>query len=182
MKPMKTLSRALLCVVVLNSPIMCFANSDLVIAQGVSVAVEPPRQAGSLFHWKIKNSLDTAVYVYDFYLWGPALHVSLEADRAVFETSPVRDLRSCPPNRFPPVLLLAVGPGRTIEGDFVDSDVKDLGKRRISLQIAVGKEPYSVVTEAKRFYNSKCRHNPYDAIFDWGTLIESLPIQLSDLK
>ena len=166
------------CVVLLGFSAVVLAGPDPRISQGVHVEVGPPVQTGSLFHWKIKNSLDTAVFVYDFYLWGPALHVSSKTDRTVFETSPIIEVRSCPPYRFPPVLLLVIAPGRTIEGDFADSEVRDLKGKMFSLQVAVGPEPESVVTEAKRFFNSNCEHDPYDAIVRWGTLIESTPIQL----
>ncbi len=114
-----------------------------------------------------------AVYVYDFYLWGPAYHVSATPDKTIIETTPLTEIRSCPPYRFPPVLLLLVGPGRTIEGDFTDPEVRIVSGKPVSLQIAVGTNPYSVVAEAKRFYSSKCEHNPYDAIVRWGTILES---------
>ena len=68
-----------------------------------------------------------AVYVYDFYLWGPAYHIETVGDGAIIDTTPVTELRSCPPNRFPPVLLLVVGPQRTIEGDFSDPAIIGLG-------------------------------------------------------
>jgi hypothetical protein len=164
-------------VLLLGPSAVAVALPDPTISHGVHVELGPPRQTGSLFHWKIKNTLETAVFVYDFYLWGPALHIGTKADKTVFETAPTAEERSCPPYRFPPVLLLAIGPGRTIEGDFVDSPPEGLEGRPVSLQVAVGTEPYSVVTEAARFYNSNCEHNPYDAIVRWGTVVESAPVR-----
>jgi len=164
-------------VLLLGFSAVAVARPDPRISQGVHVEVGPPRQTGSLFHWKIKNTLETAVFVYDFYLWGPALHVDTKADRTVFETAPTAEERSCPPYRFPPVLLLAIGPGRTIEGDFVDSPPEGPQGKLVSLQVAVGTEPYTVVNAAARFYNSNCEHNPYDAIVTWGTLVESAPVR-----
>jgi hypothetical protein len=160
-------------------PQVSAARSNPALLRGVHVYVGRPVQQGSLFRWRIRNDLDTAVFVYDFFLWGPALHINETADKVVFETAPVSELRSCPPNRFPPVLLLVIGPGRTIEGDFLDSAVESTRGKPISLQISVGSEPYSVVSQAKRFYNSNCQHNPYDAIVQWGTLIESAPTKVS---
>ena len=137
-----TLQNIVFCVALLGVPIAGIAKPDPVLLKGVHVVVEAPRQAGSLFRWKITNSLGTAVFVYDFYLWGPALHVDTKADEVVVETAPVTEVRSCPPNRFPPVLLLVIAPGRTIEGDYTDSELKITGKKPVSLQIAVGTKPY----------------------------------------
>ena len=115
------------------------------------------------------------MFVYDFYLWGPALHVDTKADEVVVETAPVTEVRSCPPNRFPPVLLLVIAPGRTIEGDYTDSELEITGEEARLTSVAVGTKPYSVVAEAKRFYNSRCEHNPYDAIVRWGTILWKVP-------
>jgi hypothetical protein len=175
---MRILHRLLPSALLLGLSTVAFARPNPTVSQGVHVELEAPRQTGSLFHWKIKNTLQTAVYVYDFYLWGPALHVGVRADRVVFETAPIAEVRSCPPIRFPPVLLLVIGPGRSIEGDFVNAAVRDLEGKPVSLQVAVGTEPYSVVSEAARYYNSNCEHNPYDAIVRWGTLVESSPARL----
>ena len=131
----------------------------------------------ALLHWKISNDSDLAVYVYDFYLLGPAYRVERDGSRVVFDTAPVSQEATCPPNRFPPVLLLVVGAHRSIEGDFTDPETKDLGGKQASIRIAVGAEPYTVVAQAKRFFKSQCRHNPYDAIVRWGTILESNAIQ-----
>ncbi len=63
--------------------------------------------------------------------------------------------------------------GGVIEGDFADDELKQAGGDDVSLKIAVGSEPYKVVEEAKRFYNSDCKHSPYDAIVNWATFFES---------
>jgi hypothetical protein len=139
----------------------------------VIVVAGPSRNKNAILHWKITNDSKLAVYVYDFYLLGPAYHVQKDAENVILDTTPVKEEPSCPPNRFPPVLLL-VGPGRTIEGDLVDSSIGDLQDKLISIRVAVGPDPYTVVAEAKRFYTSGgCRHNPYDAIVRWGTILKS---------
>ena len=143
----------------------------------IGVEIAKPIADGSLFHWKITNKLDVAVYVYDFYLWGPAYHVERVGDRVTIASAPVAEMAACPPNRFPPVLLLVIGPHRTVEGDFSDPELNLKGKT-VSLKISVGENPYSVVEKAKQFANSKCQHSPYDAIVQWGAIIESNAIRL----
>lgn len=151
-----------------------YAQPPSVLARVVSLEISRDvTQSDAQLHWKITNSLDVAVYVYDFYLWGPAYSLVRVGDRVRIDTSPVIEQRSCPPNRFPPVLLLVVGPRRTITGDFSDPEIKGLEGKQVSLRIAVGSDPYSVVAEAKRFMSSRCQHSPYDAIVRWGTIIES---------
>jgi hypothetical protein len=129
--------------------------------------------AGSLLHWKISNDSDTGVFVYDVFLWGPAYSVQRSKDRIAINTSPITEIGGCPPNRYPLILLLVVGPHRSIEGDFADDNIKDLAGKVVSIRVAVGSDPYSVVDEAKRFANSGCQHSPWDAIVRWGTILES---------
>jgi hypothetical protein len=160
------------------SPI-AWGASDPSILKSVHIEVTKPTQKHAVLHWKIANDLDTAVYVYNFYLWGPAYHVDRSGDRLVIETTPISEVASCPPNRFPPVLLFPVGPHRIVEGDFSDPEIKDLGGKLISLRVAVGSDPYNVVAEAKKFMSSRCTHNPYDAIVRWGTILESNAIRFS---
>jgi hypothetical protein len=155
--------------------------SFMLIAEGASnsvpkrvrVEIERPVQKGALFHWKITNDMDIGMYVYDFYLWGPAYHVERSGERVIIDTAPTSEQAACPPNRFPPVLLLPIGAHRAIEGDFSDSELNDVDGKLVSLRIAAGSDPYSVVEDAKRFMSSKCKHSPYDAIVRWGTVIES---------
>jgi hypothetical protein len=94
------------------------------------------------------------------------------AKHIVLGTAPTKQEATCP-NRVAPVLLLVVAPGRTIQGDFVDSELKLPSKAELSMRIAVFDNPYNVVAEAKRFANSNCKHSPYDAIVKWGTMIDS---------
>jgi hypothetical protein len=148
-----------------------------VLQKAISVEIARPITDSSLLHWKITNKLDVAVYVYDFFLWGPAYHVEQAGDRVTIETTPVKETQACPPNRFPPVLLLVIGPNRTIAGDFSDP-VLNLKDKTVSLKISVGGDPYSVVEEAKQFANSKCKHSPYDAIVRWGAIVESNTLEL----
>ena len=147
----------------------------------VQVEVTKASRKDALIHWKITNNSDGAVYVYDVFLWGPAYRTESQqqANKIVIDTAPVIEDPSCPPNRFPPVLLLMVGKGRSIEGDLSDDAIKDIKAKNVSLRIAVGPEPNTVVSEAKRFFNSGCAHNPYDAIVRWGTILESNTVQLS---
>jgi hypothetical protein len=68
--------------------------------------------------------------------------------------------------------------GGVIEGNFVDAALKAANGKEVSMKIAVGSEPNSVVETQKRFYNSDCKHSPYDAVVDWATFIESNSIQI----
>ena len=163
----------------------------LTASVGSSAAPRPPevskvrfeitrlsKDAG-LLHWKITNSSDDGIYVYNFFLLGPAYNVERSAGKLIFDTSPIVRVASCPPNRVAPLLLLFVRSGGVIEGDFVDEAIKSSGAGdEVSLKIAVGSEPDSVVQEAKRFYNSDCKHSPYDAIIDWATFLETAPVKV----
>ncbi len=132
-----------------------------------------------LLHWKIRNSSDDGIYVYNFFLLGPAYNVERSAGKLIFDTSPIVRVASCPPNRLAPLLLLFVRSGGVIEGDFVDEEIKrSAAGDEVSLKIAVGSEPDSLVEAAKRFYNSDCKHSPYDAIIDWATFLESTPAKV----
>ena len=143
----------------------------------VSVAVTSASTEGIL-HWAITNHDQVAVYVYDFFLWGPALSVDYSPEKTTFNTTPVVEQPSCPPNRVAPVLLLVVAPGRTITGDLQDDRLERLAGKAVSLRIAVGSDPYTVVDEAKQFFDSHCKHSPYDAIVRWGTIIESKTVKV----
>jgi hypothetical protein len=131
-----------------------------------------------LLHWKITNNSDDGVYVYNFFLLGGAYNIERSPGKLVFDTSPIVRVASCPPNRVAPLLLTFVRSGGVIEGDFVDAEVKQAGGNEVSLKIAVGSEPYTVVEEAKRFYNSDCKHSPYDAIINWATFLESTRVKV----
>jgi hypothetical protein len=76
------------------------------------------------------------------------------------------------------VLLLFVRNGGVIEGDFVDGEVKRSGGKEVSLKIALGLEPDTVVEEAKRFFNSDCKQSPYDAVVNWATYLESTRVRV----
>lgn len=126
-----------------------------------------------LLHWKITNNSGDGVYVYNFFLLGGAYNIERSPGKLIFDTSPIVRVASCPPNRVAPLLLTFVRSGGVMEGDFVDAEVKQAGSKEVALKIAVGSEPYTVVVEAKRFYNSDCKHSPYDAIIDWATFLQS---------
>ena len=143
----------------------------------VSVALTSASAEGTL-HWAITNHDKVAVYVYDFFLWGPALSVDHSPEKTTFNTTPVVEQPSCPPNRVAPVLLLVVAPGRTITGELQDDRLQQLAGKAVSLRIAVGSDPYTVVDEAKRFFDSNCKQSPYDAIVRWGTIIESKAVKV----
>lgn len=131
-----------------------------------------------LLHWKITDNSDDGVYIYNFFLLGGAYNIERSPGKLIFDTSPIVRVASCPPNRVAPLLLLFVRSGGVIEGDFVDAEVKKAGGNEVSLKIAVGSEPNTVVEEARRFYNSECKHSPYDAIINWATFLESTRIQV----
>jgi hypothetical protein len=156
------------------------AQSRPKLSAAVSVEIAKANRKDALIHWKITNTLDVAVYVYDFYLWGPAYHIARVGDRVTIETTPIIEQRSCPPDRFPPVLLLVIGPKRAIDGDFSDPQFKSPDQKLISLRIAVVSDPYSVVKEAERFSSSHCQHSPYDAIVRWGTIIDSNTVEFRE--
>ena len=78
------------------------AQPRKILQTAVALEIARPVQKGTLLHWKITNELDVAVYVYDFYLWGPAYHVEQGTDKVTIDTTPVTESPGCPPNRFPP--------------------------------------------------------------------------------
>jgi hypothetical protein len=131
-----------------------------------------------LLHWKITNNSDDGVYVYNFFLLGGAYNIERRPGKLIFDTSPIVRVASCPPNRVAPLLLTFVRSGGVIEGDFVDDEIKQASGDEVSLKIAVGSESSKVVEEAKRFYNSNCKHSPYDAIVNWATFLESNSIHV----
>jgi hypothetical protein len=144
----------------------------------VNVAVTSAFSAEGALHWAITNHNDVAVFVYDFFLWGPAFSVDHSPEKTAFNTTPVVEQPSCPPTRVAPVLLLVVAPGRTITGELQDDRIGQLAGKAVSITIAVGSDPYTVVDEAKRFFDSDCKHSPYDAIVRWGTIIESTKVKV----
>lgn len=145
----------------------------------VSLEIKPDPTGQVLVNWSITNNTKLAVFVYDFFLWGPSPWNEQTENRIVLGTAPSREDPSCPPNRVVPVLLLVIAPGRTIHGDFVDSELKLAPKTSVSMRVAIFNNPYSVVEEAKRFFNSNCKHSPYDALVREGTIVESNTVQLS---
>jgi hypothetical protein len=146
---------------------------------GVGLQLSSTAEKGQV-HWKITNKSQSSVFVYSFFLYGPAYGREHKEGREIFDTTPIsRDTGTV--NHFPPVLLLMVPSGDYREGDFRDLELKDLAGKTVSLKIGVGANPYSVVEEAKRLRSDRGQSmgsNPYNAIFEWSTIIESNPIQL----
>jgi hypothetical protein len=144
---------------------------------GVTVQLTSTNEKGQL-HWKITNASESSVFVYSFFLYGPAYGREHKEGREIFDTAPIsRDTGTV--NHFPPVLLLMVPSGDYREGDFRDADLKELTGKIVSLKIGVGDNPYSVVEEAQRLRRGQgMESNPYNAIFEWSTIIESNPVQL----
>jgi hypothetical protein len=152
-------------------------------------AQKPPREhvrfelkaaskASGTIHWSISNQSAGAIFVYDFFLWGPALKVEDRANQVVFDTTPTEISKSCGPNHLAPVVLVVIGPGRTIQGDFSDDALRKVKADSVSMRIAVGGDPYSVVDEVRRLDSSRrCDEDPYNAIVRWGTIVESNPIR-----
>ncbi len=147
-------------------------------ATDVRFEVQPDPTGKVLVNWSITNNSKLAVYVYDFFLWGPGQWNEQSKNRTVLGTAPSREEPSCPPNRVAPVLLLVVGPGRTIHGDFIDSRLVLVPKTNVSMRIAIFSDPYTVVEKAKSFAESGCKHSPYDALVQEGTIVESNAVQL----
>lgn len=136
-----------------------------------------PKRAG-LLHWKISNHSAAGIYVYDFFLLGPSYNIEYYPGKLIFDTSPIVRAAICP-NRVAPLVLLFVRSGGVIEGNFVDPEIKKARGDEVSLKIAVGSEPDTVVEEEKRIYNSPgCQHSPYDAVVNWATFVESNSIQV----
>ena len=154
------------------------SSADGQQAKGVQLHLSRSSNPNALFHWKISNHGPESVFIYDFYLWGPAFRIQQTAGNVRVETTPVKEEPGCPPNRFPPVLLLHIAPGRSVEGDFIDEYIKVETGQTISMTIAAGTDAYSVGEQAKQFYRSNCKHSPYDAIVRWGTIIDSNAIHV----
>ncbi len=144
----------------------------------VRLEIQPDPTGQVLVNWSITNNTKLAIFVYDFFLWGPSPWNEQSESRIVLGTAPSREDPSCPPNRVVPVLLLVIAPGRTIHGDFTDRELKLAPKTSVSMRIAIFNDPYSVVEEAKRFLNSNGKHSPYDALVREGTIVESNLVQL----
>lgn len=146
----------------------------------VSLKIQPDTTGKALVNWSIKNNTKFAVYVYDFWLWGPARWNDQRQDVTILGTAPSEEQHSCPPNRVVPVLLLPIFPGRTINGELADNLLKLAPRSKVAMRIAIFSDPYRVVEEQKRFLDSKCEHSPDDAIVREGTLVESNVLQLSN--
>jgi hypothetical protein len=145
----------------------------------VTVQLTPTTMDGQL-HWRISNGSKSSVFVYSFFLYGPALGREHRNEKEVFDTTPT-SLDKGTVYHFPPVLLLMVPAGDYREGDFRDPELREVMGRSVSLKIGVGSDPYSVVDEAKRLRQSKkSTDNPYNAIFEWSTIIESNVVQLPE--
>jgi hypothetical protein len=147
-------------------------------ATDVRFEIQPDPTGKVLVNWSITNNSKLAVYVYDFFLWGPGQWNEQSENRTVLGTAPSREEPTCPPNRVAPVLLLVVAPGRTIHGDFIDSRLELVPKTNVSMRIAIFSDPYTVVEKAKSFADSGCKHSPYDALVQEGTIVESNAVQL----
>lgn len=147
---------------------------------GVTLQLTTTPVNGQL-HWKISNMSTSSVFVYSFFLYGPAYGREHKDGREVFDTTPT-SLDTGTVNHFPPVLLLMVPVGDYREGDFRDPELKEVLGKSVSLKIGVGANPYSVVDEAKRLRQSKkATDNPYNAIFEWATIIESDVVKLPEV-
>ena len=133
----------------------------------------------ALFHWKITNPGPESVYVFDFYLWGPAFRVRETTQKLVIQTTPEKESSGCPPNRFPPMLLLHVRPHGSIEGEFSDELLKLPPNKPVSMVVAYGTDPYELQEKAKLLFRSNCEQDPYNAVLQWGKLVESDAISLA---
>ena len=120
----------------------------------VRLEIQPDSTGKALVTWSITNDTKLAVYVYDFFLWGPAEWDEEKGGVTILGTEPSREEAGCPPNRVAPVLLLVIAPGRTIHGDFIDDRLKLAPQAKVAMRIAIFNDPYKVVEEWKRFYNT----------------------------
>jgi hypothetical protein len=130
-------------------------------------------------HWRLTNGSDAGIFVYNFFLLGPAYTKEQSTGKLIFDTTPIKLEDGCAPNRVAPLLLLFVRSGGIIEGDFMDPEIKGAGGNVVSLKIAVGSEPDSVVEEEKRIYSKTgCGGSPYNAVVNWATFVESSLVHL----
>lgn len=140
---------------------------------GIKFEITRYSKRQGLLHWKLSNESTRGVFVYDFFLLGPAHEIESSPGKLIFDTSATKTIAACPPNRTVPVLLMLLRSGGVLEGDFVEPTIKRVVSKKVSLKIAVGPEPYSVVTQAQKYFDSDCAHSPYDAVVEWATFIES---------
>jgi hypothetical protein len=146
--------------------------------EGVKVEVTSVSPSKGVLHWKITNTSDVEVYVYDVFLWGSAFGISTKPDRLVFETCPTK-IENGYPYHVPPVLLLLIPSHADREGDFKDPQIRRTRGKKISLEIGVGPEPYNVVQDALNVQKlGEADTSPYNVILKWSTIIESKPIQV----
>jgi hypothetical protein len=169
----------------------CLLMALLLTAASGDCATKPPdvsktrfeithvsKNAGSL-HWKFINNSKDGVYIYNFFLLGPAFNIERTPGKVVFDTAPITRVAGCFPDRLAPLLLLFVRSGGVFEGDFVDADIKMSGGKKVSIKIAIGSEPNTVVEEEKRIFDSHgCERSPYDAIVDWASFVESNSVKV----
>jgi hypothetical protein len=152
-------------------------------ATGISVQLTATHTRPDELHWKITNASNESVFVYSYFLYGPAYSTEAKPGKIILDTLPPSPEPGCP-NRFPPVLLLMVPSGDYRDGDFRDPALKALAGQTVSFKIGAGLDPYGVVEEANRirWKSGNCSKSPYDAIFEWATIFESNSVKLPNLK
>jgi hypothetical protein len=137
-----------------------------------------PSPGKSQLHWAITNRSAFAVYVYSYYLYGPAYSLTRGTATSTLDTSP-RTLEDSCPYIFPPVLLLRVPANDYREGDFRDPQLGNFHGKKIALSIGLGINPYTVVSRAAQLRKAKsCDKSPYNAIVEWSKIVESNPVQV----
>jgi len=155
-----------------------FSLSATSKVEAVKVEVTSASPVKGALHWRITNTSDVEVYVYDVFLWGSAFGIRRRPDSVVFETSPTK-IENGYPNHVPPVLLLLVPAHSDREGDFKDPQIRHARGKRISFEIGVGPEPYRVVQDALNVQKlGEAETSPYNVILKWSTIIESQPVQV----
>jgi hypothetical protein len=141
--------------------------------QGVKVEVTAVSPARGLLHWKVTNTSDVEIYVYDLFLWGPSYRVRTKPDSVVFETSPT-EIQNGYPNHVPPLLLLLVPAHESREGDFKDPQIKSSRGKRISFEIGVGSEPYKVIEDYQGVRRrGEGTSSPFNVVLQWSTIFAS---------
>jgi len=167
--------RALAAALVFFISLLVSAQSQPSRAVALNVKAD---QGGSQLHWTIINRSPSAVYVYSYYLYGPAYSITKGVTVTTLNTTPTALDGSCP-YLFPPVLLLRVPAGDYREGDFRDSQLNNLRGKSVNLSIGVGLNPYTVVAKAAQLRKTdNCKKSPYDAIVEWSSLVRSNSIQI----
>ena len=66
--------------------------------------------------------------------------------------------------------------GKTALAD-LRTNIQSMASETVSMRIAVGPEAEHVTNDAYLAAKA-CKHNPYNVVFDWATILQSAPVPL----